>query len=95
MAKAVADSRFGKVTSSKVKFHEGEPVFLIRGTDPLAAKTMISYARQAEQDGAAKAAVDEVFDHAMTIAEWQRHNPELVKPLPETEDEGEGNGESG
>jgi hypothetical protein len=93
MAKAQADSRFGSITSSKVKFHNGEPVFLIRGTDPLAAKTMINYARQAERDGADKGVVDEIFDHAMTIAEWQRHNSDLVKPL--TESEGEGDGDSG
>jgi hypothetical protein len=90
MAKAQADSRYGNITSSNVKFHAGEPVFLIRGTDPLAAKAMIDYARQAEKDGAAKAAVDEVFDHAMLIASWQRNNPELVKPLPETEEAPDG-----
>lgn len=90
MAKAVADSRFGNITSSKVKFHTGEPVFLLRATDPLASRVMIGYARQAERDGASKDAVDEIFEHAMSIAEWQRQNPELVKPLPESEGESDG-----
>ncbi len=89
MAKAQADSRFGEVKSSKIKFHNGEPVVVIRGTDPLASNTMIDYARRAERDGCAKEVVDEMFDHAMTIAEWQRHNPELVKPVSEVEPEPE------
>lgn len=89
MAKAQADSRFGEVKSSKVKFHNGEPVVVIRGADPLASKAMIHYARLAEQTGTEKEVVDELFDHAMTIAEWQRNNPELVKPVSEIEEKPE------
>lgn len=89
MAKAQGDSRFGHVKSSKIKFREGEPVVVIRGTDPLASKVMIEYARMAERDGAAKEVADEMFDHAMTIAEWQRHNPEHVKSVSEVEPEEE------
>lgn len=85
MAKAQGEGRFGDVKSSKINFHSGEPVVVIRGTDPLASKVMIDYARRAEGDGCAKEVVDEMFDHAMTIAEWQRHNPELVKPVAEIE----------
>lgn len=95
MAKAQADSRFGEVKSSRIKFHSGEPVVVIRGTDPLASKVMIDYARLAERDGTAKEVVDEMFDHAMTIAEWQRHNPELVKPVSEIEEPEEPSAEPG
>jgi hypothetical protein len=85
MARANEESRYGKITASKVKIPADEPVFLVRATDPFATSTIIDYARRCERDGAAKAVVDEAFDHAMRVAEWQRHNPERVKPLPELE----------
>jgi hypothetical protein len=83
MAKEPSNGRFGDIKSSKKKFHTGEPVFLIRGTDPFAANTVIEYARRCEREGADPAIVNDAFDHAMRVAEWQRQNPELVKPLPD------------
>lgn len=88
MAKGAAESpRYGRITASKATFRDGEPVFLIRGTDPYATHTIIDYARRSEREGAERAVVDEAFDHAMRVAEWQRQNPELVRPLPEPEPE--------
>lgn len=83
MARKESNSRFGEVKSSKVKFNPGEPVFVVRGTDPFATSTIIDYARRCEREGAAREVVDDAFDHAMRVAEWQRQNPELVTPLPE------------
>lgn len=75
--------KYGEIKTERKKFHPGEPIFLLRSTDPFAPQAIIDYARRCERDGAAKAMVDEVFDHAMRVAEWQRENPELVKPLPD------------
>lgn len=83
MAKEAESTKYGKITSSKVKFKPDEPVFLIRATDPFATTTVIEYARRCEKEGTEKKLVDEAFDHAMRIAEWQRHNPDLVKALPD------------
>jgi len=83
MAKKESNSRFGEVKSSRVKFHSGEPIFVVRGSDPFATGTIIEYARRCEREGAAREVVDEVFDLAMRVAEWQRQHPDLVTPLPE------------
>lgn len=75
--------KYGAIVASKKKFHPGEPVFLIRATDPFATNTIIEYARRCEREGCEKSMVDEAFDHAMRVAEWQRDNVELVKGLPD------------
>lgn len=83
MSKEADEGKYGKITSSEVKFHPGEPVFLLRATDPFAANLVIEYARRCEREGCDKQHIDNAFDHAMRIAAWQRENPELVKPLPD------------
>lgn len=83
MAKDPPPGKYGEIKTQHKKFHPGEPVFLIRGTDPFATKAIIDYARRCQAEGASQGHVDEVFDHAMRVAEWQRENPELVKPLPD------------
>lgn len=75
--------KYGTITASDKKFHEGEPIFLIRSTDPLASQGVLDYARRAEKAGADPEFVESCFDFAMTVAEWQRNNPELVKALPD------------
>lgn len=75
--------KYGKVTASKKKFHEGEPIFIIRATDALGPATVIDYARRAVKAGCDEALVDGAFDHAMKLADWQRDNPEKVKPIPD------------
>lgn len=81
--KAAESDKYGTISATKKEFHEGEPVFLIRGTDPFATSAIIEYARRCEREGATRELVDEAFDHAMRLAEWQRMNPELVKALPD------------
>jgi hypothetical protein len=76
-------SKYGKITSSEKEFEVGEPIFLIRATDPFAAHAIIEYARRCERQGADADHVNSAFDHAMAVAEWQRDNPEKVKPVPD------------
>jgi hypothetical protein len=80
---AAESPKHGKIKASKTTFNSGEPVFLIRGTDPFATNAIIEYARRCEREGADRSLVDEAFDHAMQVAEWQRQNPDLVKSLPD------------
>lgn len=83
MPKGEIPGKYGEIKTERKKFHAGEPIFLIRSTDPFATQAIIDYARRCEREGASRQMVDEVFDHAMRVAEWQRENPELVKPLPD------------
>lgn len=83
MSSKAVNPKYGQITASEKEFHPGEPVFVLRATDPFAVHAIIEYARRCERQGADKAHVNGVFDHAMTVAEWQRDNPELVKPLPD------------
>lgn len=77
------EGKYGTITASEKKFHPGEPVFLIRGTDPFAAHSIIDYARRCQSAGCPAEHVDAAFDQAMKIADWQRENPEKVKALPD------------
>lgn len=77
------ESKYGHITSSEKKFLPGEPVFLLRATDPLTSHAVIDYARRCQEAGCPKAHVDGAFDAAMNIADWQRENPEQVKALPD------------
>lgn len=83
MGKAEESEKYGVISSSKKEFHDGEPVFLIRATDPIATHAIIEYARRCERAGCTPEHVDAAFDHAMRIGEWQRENPEKVKALPD------------
>lgn len=75
---AGVSSRDGKITASKTKLIDNEPVFLIRGRDMLAVSALIVYARKLEERDRADEA-DAAFDAAMEMSEWQRDNPEKVK----------------
>lgn len=73
--------KYGSIKSSEVKFHPDEPLFLIRATDRFAVHTVIEYARRLQKEGASEEFVDDIFNVAMKIAEWQRENPELVQEV--------------
>jgi hypothetical protein len=81
MAAGISEQH-GKVTASDVEFENGEPVFIVRGTDVGAVAGLITYARvMQEKDRDAEA--DQAFDAAMAMSEWQRDNPEKVHVLNE------------
>lgn len=81
MAQGVSEQH-GKVTASKTEFENGEPVFIVRGSDSGAVAGLITYARVLqERDRDAEA--DAAFDAAMHMSEWQRDNPEKVHTLNE------------
>lgn len=77
MPAAGISEEYGKVTASDGAFIDGEPVFIVRGSDAGAVPGLVSYARVLqEKDRDAEA--DAAFDAAMTMSEWQRDNPEKV-----------------
>lgn len=75
--------KYGAIFSTKKKFHPGEPVFLIRATDPLAYKLVQEYAERCMVAGCDAAHIKAAFDHAARIFDWQQQNPILVKKKPD------------
>lgn len=77
------EGKYGTITTTGKQFHPGEPVFILRATDPLAPDAIREYADLCEDWACAKDHVDAVLDHADRIEEWQKANPTLVKKLPD------------
>lgn len=73
------DGKYGIITAEKKQFHPGEPVFLIRATDPAAAETIEHYAAQCKLRGCSDEHIAACEMHAARIATWQADNPDLVK----------------
>ncbi|HEY1186933.1 MAG TPA: dATP/dGTP pyrophosphohydrolase domain-containing protein [Gemmata sp.] len=77
-----AVGKYGTLTTTGKQLHPGEPVFLLRATDPLAPQLVRDYALWCAEKGAGADHVRECREHADRIAAWQRANPALVKKLP-------------
>lgn len=77
------EGKYGEITASKKQFHPGEPVFLLRSTDPLAYMAVLDYVKWCVAAGCTDEHVEAVQEHAMRIRDWQRANPDLVKRLPD------------
>lgn len=75
------EGKYGVVFSTLKKFHKGEPVFLIRATDPLAYKLVQEYAERSVAAGCLESHVAAAYDHARRIREWQEKTPALVKKM--------------
>lgn len=77
------EDKYGHVITTLGKFHEGEPLFLLRATDPIVPQLIEEYARQAEQIGCSPDFVKSARDRAQAIRDWQTANPNLVKTKPD------------
>jgi hypothetical protein len=76
------DNKYGKVLVENKCFHQGEPVFVLRAQDPLAAAAVRVYAELCEAAGCDDAHTTTSLDAAARIDDWQRANPTLVKGRP-------------
>jgi hypothetical protein len=80
---AMSDGKYGEISCTGKAFHPGEPVFLLRATDPFAAAVIREYADYCRQNGCDPDHVAAAGRHAARVEAWQRANPALVKPLPD------------
>ena len=80
---AAIEGKYGIITAEKKQFHENEPVFLLRGTDPLAVEAIREYAFACHKAGCAEEHCNAAWDHAKRMEDWQDAHPELVKELPD------------
>jgi hypothetical protein len=78
-----ADNKYGTITASGKQFHPGEPVFLLRATDPFARAAIREYAQICEENGCSAEHVARVRACVERMRGWQHENPELVKDIPD------------
>lgn len=76
-------AKYGTITSSTKRFHEGEPIFLIRSTDPYAVTAIQQYAGLCQERGVPLEFCKEISKFSDEVAKWQRENPALVKDKPD------------
>lgn len=50
-----SDMKYGKVTTERKEFPEGEPLFVLRGQDQLAQKALAAYAQALEKEARRRA----------------------------------------
>jgi len=77
------DGKYGVITSSRKAFHMGEPIFLLRATDPLAPRAVLYYHLLCQREQCAARHIDDVGKHLKRIEEWQSTNANLVKRKPD------------
>jgi hypothetical protein len=75
--------KYGTVTTTGKQFHDGEPVFVLRSTDPHAPAAVRLYANRCGMAGATVAHVRECHAIADRMEAWQKANPALVKVYPD------------
>jgi hypothetical protein len=79
----VVENKYGTITSTTKEFHQGEPVFLLRATDPLAPQAIRNYAYGCEINGCSKEHVEACLGHALRTEQWQHANLDKVKNRPD------------
>lgn len=78
------DLKFGEVTTTEKTFHENEPVFIIRGQDPLATQIIHHYRDAAIRKGCDREHIDAVSRAIEEFHKWQNENSDLVKEKPDS-----------
>lgn len=77
------EGKYGIITTTGKQLHHGEPVFILRATDPLAPDAIDDYADRCEVACCDPEHIRQCHLHAARIREWQAANPTLVKKLPD------------
>ncbi len=77
------EGKYGEIFATNKTFHKDEPVFLLRGTDPLAFTTIMLYHALARVAGCSQGFLDEILTHAGNMETWQHENTHLVKTRPD------------
>lgn len=77
------EGKYGEITTTGKQLHPGEPVFLLRATDPIAVAAVKAYAELCRDLGCSGEHVEACHRHAKRIQVWQDANKELVKNLPD------------
>jgi hypothetical protein len=78
---------YQRIQDPENKIPSGEPVFLLRGQDPLAADAVEAYAARAEAAGASEAFVASARAQADTMRRWAAREDTGTPHLPDLPDE--------
>lgn len=76
---------YNTVQDSSEKIPENEPVFLLRGQDPLSPKMLKTYAKRLKKLGGDPEMVQIVKDWAKTIKNYQKTIDTHIPDLPQDE----------
>jgi hypothetical protein len=76
------DRKYGKVTTERGEFHDGEPVFIFRAQDPIAWEAMEHYAMLCDQAGCGIEHVEMIRDQVHLFLDWSEKHPDKVKDKP-------------
>jgi hypothetical protein len=75
----MAENVTGVVYLTGKPLHPGEPVYVLRATNPLAPEILDEYALRCEKASVAPESVERVRLAAARIRAWQALNPHLVE----------------
>jgi hypothetical protein len=73
------EGKYGLIFSTKKQFHPGEPVFILRATDPDAPSTLLDYVARVSRRGCTHGHLQAALGHYERMLEWQGKNSALVK----------------
>lgn len=73
------DHKYGAITAEKKEFHDGEPVFVLRGGDALAPLAILDYARRCSAAGCDREHYEDVVKCSEEMRAWQEKNQDKVK----------------
>lgn len=74
--------KYGHIQTERGKFHDGEPVFILRAADAAALETLGAYLGMCAFLGCSADHLGGIQDIINQFELWQHTNPELVK-LPD------------
>lgn len=77
------EGKYGQIITTGKQLHRGEPVFILRATDPLAPASVEEYAVRCYDCKCEDEHVQAANKRAQVMREWQAKNPDLVKKLPD------------
>lgn len=78
-----SEGKYGELTTTGKQFHPGEPVFVLRATDPLTPTAIMDYAARCFTAGCSESHLNACVDQAQRVRDWQAAHPELVKERPD------------
>jgi hypothetical protein len=79
---ALAGDRGGINRAEAGRYWPREPLWVLRGSDPLVSALLEEYARRCEAAGGDPGYARAARDGARRIREWQADNPGSVEPVP-------------
>jgi len=76
---AAISGKYGRVTTERGTFHDGEPVFILRASDKGALAALSRYRNNVEESNAPREFLDSLDKLILDFTEWRVSNKDKVK----------------